>query len=216
MALRILIVDDHDVVRAGLRSILERQTDIEVVGEAPDGRQGLELVRKLGPNVVLMDLSMPELNGLEATRQVKAQDANTKVIVLSMHADRHYVSEVLKAGASGYLLKNAAARELVDAVRAAAAGRVYLSPQIAEVVVEDYRRLIPESQSNAFRDLSSREREVLQLLAEGKQTKEIAAALHLSPKTVESHRGQIMAKLNLHSVAELTKFAIREGLTPLE
>ena len=159
---------------------------------------------------------MPDMNGLEATRQIVALDMGIKVLILSMHSSRQFVSEVLKAGASGYVLKNTASREVPQAVSAIADGKIYLSPAIAEVVVEDYVRHVPGPGQAAFTSLSAREREVLQLLAEGKTSKEIASALHLSAKTIESHRAQIMDKLGLRTVAELTKFAIREGLTSLE
>jgi DNA-binding NarL/FixJ family response regulator len=216
MGTRVLLVDDHDVVRAGLRSALEALPDMEVVGEAGDGRTALALVRHLSPQVVLMDISMPELNGLDTTRQVIAEGCGTKVITVSMHADRQWVSEVLRAGASGYVLKNTAVEELRAAIRAVMAGKVYLSPAIAGVVVQDYVRHVPDRARGPFDTLTPREREVLQLLAEGKTSKEMAAALNVSAKTVEMHRGQIMTKLGIHTVAELTKLAIREGLTALE
>jgi two-component system response regulator NreC len=218
MSLRILLADDHELVRAGLRSILERQAGMEVVAEAETGREAVRLTKELSPDIVLMDVSMPELNGVEATRQILNADPNAKVIALSMYSDRQFVAEVLKAGALGYLLKNSALAELVMAIQAVAKRSVYLSPKIAGVVVEDYVRHSPGSQAvgGAFGTLTPREREVLQLLAEGKTSKEIAAHLNITAKTVETHRGQIMDKLNLRSVAELTKYAIRHGLTPLE
>ena len=214
--IRILLADDHDVVRAGIRGVLERQSGVEIVGEADNGRTAIELARKLTPNLVLMDIAMPDLNGLEATRQIVALDAGIKVLILSMHSSRQFVSEVLKAGASGYILKNTASREVPLAVSAVVDGKIYLSPGIAEVVVEDYVRHVPNPGQAAFSTLSAREREVLQLLAEGKTSKEIASALHVSAKTIESHRAQIMDKLGLRTVAELTKFAVREGLTSLD
>jgi DNA-binding NarL/FixJ family response regulator len=213
---RIVLADDHDVVRAGIRGILERHAGAEVVGEAANGRAAVEAARDLHPHVVVMDIAMPELNGLEATRQIVAADAGVKVIILSMHSSRQFVSEALKAGAHGYLLKNNAMHELSPAVDAVAAGKVYLSPSIAELVVEDYIRHVPATGQIAFSALSQREREVLQLLAEGKTSREIALSLNLGAKTVESHRAQIMDKLGIRTVAELTKFAIREGLTPLD
>jgi DNA-binding NarL/FixJ family response regulator len=214
--IRIVLADDHDVVRAGIRGILDRQKDIEVVGEAANGREAVSLARSLRPEIIVMDIAMPELNGLEATRQIVAADAGVKVLILSMHSSRQFVSEVLKAGALGYLLKNNALRELAPAIAAVARGKVYLSPGVAEVVVEDYVRHVPATGQVAFSALSAREREVLQLLAEGKTSKEIANSLSLSVKTIESHRAQIMDKLGIHTVAELTKFAVREGLTPLD
>lgn len=214
--IRILLADDHDVVRAGIRGVLERIPGVEIVGEADNGRTLIELARQLTPNLVLTDIAMPDLNGLEATRQIVGLEAGIRVIVLSMHSSRQFVSEVLKAGASGYILKNTASREVPLAVSAAMDGKVYLSPSVAEVVVEDYVRHVPDPGRAAFSTLSAREREVLQLLAEGKTSKEIGLALHVSAKTVESHRAQIMDKLGLRTVAELTKFAIREGLTSLD
>ena len=215
-AIRIILADDHDVVRAGLRGVLDRLPNVEVVGEADNGRAAVDLARSLVPSLVLMDIAMPDMNGLEATRQIVALDMGIKVLILSMHSSRQFVSEVLKAGASGYVLKNTASREVPQADTAIADGKIYLSPAIAEVVVEDYVRHVPGPGQAAFTSLSAREREVLQLLAEGKTSKEIASALHLSAKTIESHRAQIMDKLGLRTVAELTKFAIREGLTSLE
>jgi DNA-binding NarL/FixJ family response regulator len=214
--IRIVLADDHDVVRAGIRGILAKQTTIEVVGEASNGREALQMARDLQPNIIVMDIAMPELNGLEATRQIVAAQVDVKVLILSMHSSRQFVSEVLKAGASGYLLKNNALRELPLAINAVANGKVYLSPGVAELVVEDYVRHVPATGKVAFATLSAREREVLQLLAEGKTSKEIANSLSVSVKTVESHRSQIMDKLGIRTVAELTKFAVREGLTPLD
>jgi DNA-binding NarL/FixJ family response regulator len=211
--IRIVLADDHDVVRAGIRGILAKQTNVEVVGEASNGREALQMARDLQPNIIVMDIAMPELNGLEATRQIVAAQVDVKVLILSMHSSRQFVSEVLKAGASGYLLKNNALRELPIAINAVANGKVYLSPGVAELVVEDYVRHVP---ATGFATLSAREREVLQLLAEGKTSKEIANSLTVSVKTVESHRSQIMDKLGIRTVAELTKFAVREGLTPLD
>lgn len=213
MSTRVLIADDHDVVRAGLRSILLEIADVEVIGEAQTGRQAVELARELSPDLVLMDVSMPELNGLDATRQIVAGQPSPKVIVVSMHADALFVNEALKAGVSGYVLKNRAGSELAPAVSAVNLGKMFLSPAVTGSIVERYLRYELSMGSSALAVLSSREREVLQLLAEGKTSKEIAAVLHVSVKTVEAQRGQIMNKLQLHTVAELTKFAIREGLT---
>jgi len=215
MNVRILLVDDHDIVRAGLRSILQNEKNVEVVGEAADGRTALQLVAELSPAIVLMDISMPDMNGLDATRQIVAKKDGVKVIALSMHSDRQFVVEILKAGASGYLMKNSVAPELPAAIRAVASGKIYLSPSVTDMVVEDFVRNQRPSGS-PLEPLSPREREVLQLLAEGKTSKEIAAALHVSQKTAESHRAQLMERLNLHTVAELTKYAIRQGLTSLE
>jgi DNA-binding NarL/FixJ family response regulator len=214
--IRIVLADDHDVVRAGIRGVLERIPGVEIVGETDNGRTLIDLARDLTPNLVLTDIAMPDLNGLEATRQIVALDLGVRVLVLSMHSSRQFVSEVLKAGASAYILKNNASREVPLAVHAAMDGKIFLSPGVADVVVEDYVRHVPDPGRAAFGTLSAREREVLQLLAEGKTSKEIGLALHVSAKTVESHRAQIMDKLGLRTVAELTKFAIREGLTSLD
>jgi DNA-binding NarL/FixJ family response regulator len=211
-------------VREGLRSLLQDQPDLEVVGEAADGRQALELAAEHDPDVVVMDVAMPQLNGIEATRRLMSDSPGTKVVALSMHSDRRYVAEALKAGAAGYLLKDGAFDELVSAIRAVVANKVYLSPRVAGVVVDDYVRRLPDGDGaaeprgapGAFQKLTPREREVLQLMAEGFSTKEIAARLHVSVKTVETHRRQLMEKLQLYSVAEVTKYAIREGLTSLE
>jgi DNA-binding NarL/FixJ family response regulator len=230
--MKVLLADDHRIVREGLRSLLEAQEDMTVVGEADNGRLALEMAAEKEPDVVVMDVAMPQLNGIEATRRLMNDQPDTKVVALSMHSDRRYVSEALKAGASGYLLKDGAFEELVTAIRAVIANKVYLSPRVAGVVVDDYVRRLPGERdeeggdatdrghrgdgANAFQKLTPREREVLQLMAEGFATKEIAARLHVSVKTVETHRRQLMEKLQLYSVAEVTKYAIREGLTSLE
>ena len=231
--MKVLLADDHRIVREGLKSLLQTQPDLEVVAEASDGRQAVEMARDLTPDVVVMDVAMPQLNGIEATRQIAADEPGMKVVALSMHSDRRFVSEALKAGASGYVLKDGAFDELISAIRAVVADRVYLSPRVAGVVVDDYVRRLPSRAGNGsggaqagteesgarrgvFDTLTPREREVLQLMAEGFATKEVAHRLHVSVKTVETHRRQIMDKLDMHSVAELTKYAIREGLTTLE
>jgi DNA-binding NarL/FixJ family response regulator len=217
--LRILIVDDHQLLRQGLKSLLEDEPGLEVVGEAEDGHECVLLVKRLKPDVVVMDVGMPGLNGMDATRQVLADHPEIKVLALSMHTDRRFASGMLQAGASGYLLKDAAYDELIRAIRTVMEGKTYLSPAITEVVVDDYVQRLAGGEGSAggaFAVLSAREREVLQAMAEGRSTKEIAADLHLSVKTVESHRMQIMNKLDIHSVAELTKYAVREGLTSLE
>jgi DNA-binding NarL/FixJ family response regulator len=213
---RILLADDHQIVRAGLRSLLESETDFAVVADAADGRSAVQIASQLRPDIVVMDITMPQLNGIEATRQMVAHNSSVKVIALSMHSDRRFMSEILKAGAVGYLLKDAAAEELIHAIRAVMRGKTYLSPEIADVLVDDYLSRMPDAQPTVFAALTAREREVLQLMAEGKATKEVAAILHVSVKTVETHRRQMMEKLDLHSVAELTKYAIREGLTSVE
>lgn len=216
MKTKILLADDHRIVREGLRSLLEAEDDMQVVGEADNGRRAIEMAEELGPDVIVMDIGMPELNGIEATRRIVHDTPHTKVVALSMHSDRRFMSEILKAGASGYLLKDGAFEELAGAIRTVMSSKMYLSPRIADVVVEDYVRHLPRAEPSVFAALTPREREVLQLLAEGKATKQAAAALHVSVKTVETHRRQIMTKLDIHSVAELTKYAIREGLTTVE
>jgi DNA-binding NarL/FixJ family response regulator len=216
MPTRILLADDHAIIRQGLCSLLEKQPDIEVVGAVEDGQKAIELVRELKPDIVIMDISMPNLNGIDATRKIIGELGNVKVIALSIHSSRRFVMEMLKAGASGYILKECLFNELLEAIQTVRKGEIYLSHRITGVVVDDYvKRLSGEYQAEAP-DLSPREREVLQLLAEGKSTKQIALHLHVSAKTVESNRRNIMDNLDIHSVAELTKYAVREGLTPLE
>lgn len=215
MRLRLLLADDHGMFREGLRALIEKQTDLEVVGEAANGREAVRLARDLTPTVVVMDVSMPDLNGVEATRRILKRSPKAKVIALSMHSDRRFVVEMLRAGAQGYLLKDCAYDELVRAIRTVAGGRVYLSPRIAGVVLEDcVRSAAPEAAPASA--LTARQREVLQLLAEGHGTKQIARRLHVSAKTIDTHRHNIMNRLNIRSVAELTKYAVREGLTTLE
>jgi len=212
----ILVADDHLIVREGLAVLLNRQPDMEVVGEAEDGRTTVRLAQKLQPDLVIMDIAMPDLNGIDATRQIKAEVPGVKVIALSMHADKRFVAGMLKAGASGYLLKYCASEELVNAIHLVMDKRTYLSPEIASTVVEDYVQKLSESDSSAFSLLTSREREVLQLFAEGKITRQISAILNISIKTVEAHRKQIMEKLGFQSFADLIKYAIREGLASLD
>ena len=216
MSIKILVADDHTLVRQGLCLSLETQPDMKVVAEAEDGRQTVKLARKMSPDVIVMDVTMPELNGIDATSQISREMPGIKVVGLSMHADKVFVLEMLKAGASAYLLKDCASEELAHAVRTAISNKIYLSPLIAGLVVEDFMKHNSKNDSSVFSVLSKREREVLQLLAEGKSTKEIASALYVSVKTIETHRRQIMNKLQIHSVAELTKYAVREGLTSLE
>jgi DNA-binding NarL/FixJ family response regulator len=213
----ILLADDHQIVRSGLRSLFNGEHDMKVVAEAENGRAAVQLVKELSPTVVVMDLTMPDLNGVEATRQILKESPDAKIIALSEHSDHRFVSEALKAGAVGYLPKAVPFEELVQAVRLVAAGKVYLSPRVANLVVEDYvRGGGGHESSSAFTVLTAREREVLQLMSEGQATKEVASSLHVSIKTVETHRAKLMEKLNLYSLAELTKYAIREGLTTLE
>ncbi len=215
MAIKVLIADDHQIVRQGLRTLLEKEPDLEVVAEAENGRSTVRLVRESHPEVVIMDVAMPDLNGIEATRQIISENPKVKVIALSMYADRRFVSNMLKAGASGYLLKDCASEELVRAIRVVLAHKTFLSPGVADIVVKDYVQTPMGPEASVFNVLSNREREVLQLMAEGKSTNQIAELLHVSVKTVETHRQQMMQKLKIHSVAELTKYAIREGLTTL-
>jgi DNA-binding NarL/FixJ family response regulator len=213
MGVRVLLVEDQRLMRSGLSTMIGLQPDMEVVGEADNGRTAVELAQKLSPDIVLMDIAMPELNGIDATQQVAALDPPPKIIVLSLHADQRHVTNALRAGASGYVVKDSPLEELVLAIRAVCQGRVYLSPQVSSAVLHDYRRCVPGSASPDFVTLSAREREVLQLIAEGKSTKAIASALYVSKKTVETHRAHILTKLHASSVAELVKHAIREGLT---
>jgi DNA-binding NarL/FixJ family response regulator len=216
--LRVLLADDHKIVRDGLRALLEGQPSMQVIGEAEDGRTACDMASSLRPDVVVMDIAMPDLNGIDATRRIMSDSPNVRVIALSMHTDRRFVSEMLKAGASGYLVKDAAFEELTGAIQTVTQGRVYLSEGIAGVVVQDYVRHLGggEVEVSPVAKLSPREREVLQLAAEGNSTKEIASHLGLSVKTVETHRRQIMDKLGIYNLAGLIKFAIREGLTSLD
>ncbi len=213
---RIILADDHKIIREGLRSLLEKQTDMEVVAEAQDGLTTVNLVHKLRPDVVVMDIGMPEMNGIDATAQITSEHKETKVIALSMHSDRRFVMQMLKAGAAGYLLKDSAFEELVLAIHTVRRNKRYLSPAITDVVIKEYLQNLPTAESTVFTVLTAREREVLQHIAEGKSTKQIAGILGVSVKTVETHRQQVMEKLDMHSIAELTKYAVREGLTSLE
>ena len=216
MKIRIILADDHKIVRDGLRALLERQSGMEVIAEADNGRATVRMARELVPDLVIMDIGMPDLNGIDATRQIVADLPKVKVIALSMHSDRRFVVQMFRAGASGYLLKDCAFEELTRAVLAVLKNQTYLSPAVAGPVMEDYIQQLSSGEELGGTVLSPREREVLQLLAEGKSTKEVAAALCVSVKTVETHRQQIMNKLNMQSIADLTKYAIREGLTTLD
>jgi len=216
MSTKLLLVDDHKIMRHGIRSLLEKEAGMEVLEETNNGRTAIELARILSPDVIIMDIAMHDLNGVEATRQITTELPEVKVIMLSMHSDRQMVTDALQAGASGYLLKDCEFEELVRAIETVVSNRTYLSPEIADILVENFVRKSSPSESSASSILTPREREVLQLLAEGKSTKEIATSLCLSTKTVETHRRQMMEKLNIYTVAHLIKFAIRKGLTTLE
>ena len=219
MTIRILIADDHKIVCDGLKALLEAQPEMEIVAQAANGREAVKLTHKQKPDMVIMDVAMPDLNGLEAVRQILLAHPRIKVIALSMHADRRYVTGMLSAGASGYILKHCAFEELVRAIHIVLSNQVYLSPAIAGIVVNELaqsRASRSRQSPSAAQSLTSREREVLQLIAEGHNARDIAQRLHLSVKTIETHRRQMMEKLGIHSVADLTKFAIREGLTSLE
>ena len=216
MKLRIILADDHTVMREGLRVQIEQLSDMEIVAEADNGCAAVRLAKELSPDVVIMDISMKGLNGIEATRQIVAECDSVKVIALSMHPNRRYVTQMLKAGALGYILKDTAFREIAEAIRAVAAGQTYLNPKIAGFVVEGFLKIDSEKANSDLSFLTSREREVLQLLAESKATKEIAEILYLSARTVETYRRSIMDKVGIRDIAGLTKFAIREGLTSLD
>ena len=214
--IRVLLAEDHAIVREGLRSLLEKQPDMEIVCEAEDGRMAVERARELLPDVVIMDITMPNLNGVEATRQIINEFPQIKVIALSEHSNRRLVADMLGAGAAGYVLKECPLDELVQAIRVVTTGESYLSSRITGVVVEDYKKCLASVDDSQLSTLTSREREVLQLVALGKSTKQIASELHVSTKTVEAHRRKIMGKLNAHTIADLVKIAIIENLIPLE
>jgi two-component system response regulator NreC len=211
--IRVLLAEDHTIVRKGLRSLLDDEADIEVVGEAADGREALDKAQALRPDLVIMDIAMPSLNGLEATRRIKKQLAGIKVLILTMHNDPAYILQILKAGASGYVVKQAAPEELILAVRAVYRGERFLSPSIAGTTIEEYMQQAKAMPTDDSYDLlTPREREVLQLIAEGRSTQEMAGMLYISPRTVESHKANLRSKLNLHSTAELTLYAVRKRL----
>ncbi|MGH2425056.1 MAG: response regulator [bacterium] len=211
--IRVLLADDHAIVREGVKMILAKEPDFEVVGEAQDGQQALELVERMKPNVVVMDISMPEMGGIEATQQVKERYAGVNVIALTMHEDESYVFKLLRAGASGYVLKRAAAQDLVQAVRAAAKGEAFLYPSVARKVVEDYlKRVEAGEERERYDGLTEREKEILTHIAEGLSNQQIAQKLYISIKTVQTHRAHILGKLGLHDRTELVRYAIRKGL----
>jgi DNA-binding NarL/FixJ family response regulator len=211
--MKVLIVDDHQIIREGLRSLLEKEPGITIVGEAENGGDALRLVRELSPDVILMDVSMPNFNGIDATAQVKAEFPSVKIIALSMHDDRRFVLNMIKAGASGYILKDNSFKDLSKAIQVVMVNKIYLSDEIADFVVKEHVASSAPIESSAALFLTERERETLQLIAEGKTSGQISKILHISPKTVEAHRTSITSKLNIKGITELTKYAIREGLT---
>jgi DNA-binding NarL/FixJ family response regulator len=211
--IRILLADDHTIIRSGLRLLLDQQPDFKVVAEASNGREAVDLVAKEQPDVAILDIGMPQLNGIEATKQIASKDTQTKVVILSMHADEGYVLRALKAGARAYILKNSAEADLIRAVRAVAEGKSFFSPVISKMLLEDYVRQIRDKHvEDSYDLLTPREREILQLLAEGRTNKEVATLLHLSVYTVDAHRGNILQKLNLHGVPEMILYAVRKGI----
>lgn len=211
-AIRVLLAEDHKIVREGVRALLDGQADIEVVEEVGDGRAAVEAVARLRPDIVIMDLGMPKLNGVDATREIRASGSETRVVVLSMYSGEEYVRPVIRAGASGYLLKGSGLSDLVSAIRAVAGGDAFFSPEVAKVLLEDTRAGSPAKKAEPTDGLTKREREVLKLVAEGNSSPEIAKLLGLSVKTVEGHRGRIMSKLDVHNVAGLVRHAIKIGL----
>jgi two-component system response regulator NreC len=215
MSIRIVLAEDHKITREGLVNMLKNQGNMQVIGEAQNGREAVQLAIDLSPDLVIMDVTMPNLNGIDATRVITSNSKAVKVIALSMYSDKQFVQGMMQAGASGYLLKDCAFDELVNAIRVVYGGETYLSPGIAGIVVQDYVKKLSSSASSAVTLLTKREREVLQLISEGKSTKHIATHLDVSIKTVETHRRQMMEKLGIRTIAGLTKYAIREGLTSL-
>jgi two-component system, NarL family, response regulator NreC len=213
MKTRILLVDDHGVVRKGLRFLLESEPDLEVVGEAADGCQAVEMAAELDPDVIVMDIGMPRLNGIDATTQIVRAHPHTAVVILSVHSDETYLVRTLSAGAKGYLLKDSAEEDLVRAIRSVSAGKPFFSPAIAKTMLDDYVRMLQQSGvTDSYALLTDREKQVLQLLAQGKTNKDVAVLLDLSPYTVETHRTRIMQKLNLHNTAEIVLYAVRKKL----
>lgn len=217
MSIKVFIADDHAMMREGLRLIIEAERDISVIGEAADGRQAVRLIQRLAPDVVIMDIAMPILNGIEATEQILNSKTFTQIIILSMHATKEHIFRALEAGAKGYLLKESAGKEMVKAIRAVYAGNRFLSDRISQTVIEDYiHQRIADSEESPIKRLSPREREVLQLVVEGKTSAEIASNLFLSPKTVETYRSRLMHKLGIKDLPGLVKFAIQHGMTSVE
>lgn len=216
MSTRVIVADDHTIVRHGLMNLLQQDHEFEIVAEAENGQTTVEMARELLPDIVVMDVGMPDLNGIDATQQIVRDNPKVKVLALSMHSGKKFVMAMLKAGASGYLLKDCALEELTGALRTIVSGKTYLSPSITDVVIQNYVHPTSGDDQSAFSVLSQREREVLQLMSEGNTTKQIAMQLHISPKTVEGHRLRLMTKLDIDNVAQLTKYAIQEGLTSAE
>ena len=213
--IKVLLADDHEVLRDGLQSLIEGQADMEVVAAVGTGRSAVRIAGKMRPDVVVMDIGMPDLNGIDATRQIVGDSSNVKVLCLSMHKEQSMIGSMLRAGASGYLVKNCAGRELVTAIRTVASGETYISPMVAGDLVQEYVRGRPEPDGSVYADISEREREVLQLIAEGHHTKMIADRLHISPKTVLAHRENLMKKLGIDSIASLTRYALQQGISEL-
>lgn len=210
---RILLADDHTILRRGLRLVLERESDLSVIGEASTGREAIDAAAREKPDVIVMDIGMPILNGIEATKRISADHPRTAVVILSVHSDEAYILRALKAGARGYLLKDSAETDLIQAVRAVAAGKAFFSPVVSKVLADDYLRQVrQQGVEDPYDLLTARERELLQLIAELKPTKEIAALFGVSPHTVDTHRGNLMQKLNVHSIPELILYAVRKGV----
>lgn len=212
MEIKIILVDDHKILRDGLRNVIEKKANLQVVGEAQDGREAVKLCRELKPNVVVMDVSMPGLNGVEATKQITQENTDIKIIGLSMHSNKRFITGMFKAGAYGYLLKDSDSEELIDAIDSVARNKKYISNRISGIILHEFLASIPEEKS----ELSSREKEILQLIAEGKSSKDIGEMIFVSSKTVDAHRKNIMDKLELRTIPELTKYAIKSGLTSLD
>ena len=215
--IRVLLAEDHTIVRKGLRSLLDAEVNIEVVGEADDGRQAIQKAQQFQPDVVLMDITMPVLNGLEATRQIKKLLPQIRVLVLTVHTSEEYIFQILQVGAAGYVVKQAAVEELIAAIMAVSQGNAFISPSVPENIIEEYsRQMNGMTAKDNYARLTDREREVLQLVAEGRSNREIAQMLHITTKTVEAHRSRVMEKLNIRSTADLTRYAIRRGIIAVE
>jgi DNA-binding NarL/FixJ family response regulator len=215
MSISILIADDHIILREGLKALLEKEPDFYIVAEAGNGLDTVRLAGELRPDVIVMDIGMPKMNGMEATRRILKANSSIRVLALSMESDRRFIVEVLESGACGYVLKDASCKQLADAIRTVAAGEIYLCPRISMLIIKDYLQRVPDGLPLNIASLTERERELLQMVASGMNTKQIAGKLAISNKTADVHRQNIMKKLNLFSIAELTKFAVREGLTSL-